>query len=308
MKKNPHSPDLNSHGLVLFGHIVRSGSLTAAAQQLGLGRAAVSKQLAALEKRIGTRLLQRTTRSLSLTDAGEKVYIESQKITAALQTVHTIANDSQTLLSGHINVSCSHAIGSTHLVPLLTQFHLQYPDIRINLQLEDRFVNLVTENVDVSIRIGELEDSSLIALKLGQLDWQLCASPAYLHTHGTPLAPSDLRDHQCLFYRNAKTSMQTWKFISERGLEAIPIDGPISINDANALIHAAIQGLGVLVIDKALVQTAIDDGKLVPLLPNHPLTPGLPVYIMYPAKNQLPAKTAAFIQFLQQYMKPLITS
>ncbi len=302
------SSELSSNGLVLFGHIVRSGSLTAAAEQLGIGRAAVSKQLAALEKRIGARLLQRTTRSLSLTEAGEKVYAESEKITAALQSVQAIANESQTKLYGKLNVSCSHAIGRTHLVPLLSLFHQQYPDIKINLQLEDRFVDLIAENIDVSIRIGHLQDSSLIALKLGQLDWQICASPDYLANNGTPTTPNDLRHHPCLCYRNSKTSMSTWGFMGPKGHERVAVDGPLTINDANALVEAAIQGMGILVIDKTLTTAAMNKGLLVPLLNNYPLTAGLPIYILYPAKDQLPAKTSALIHFLQKYMSDAISS
>jgi len=296
-----------SAGLVLLSQIVRHGSLSATAQHLGLGRAAVSKQLSSLEKKIGARLLQRTTRTLSLTEVGREVLAEARKVEQALLSVESISDSHQQQISGKLRVSSSSAIGRTHLLPLLKPFTEQYPHVDISLQLEDRFVDLVSEQVDVCIRIGHLNDSSLIARKLGQLHWQVCASPAYLKQHGTPQTPSDLLQHQCLYYRNSKSSMETWGFTNPNGEEErITVSGPLAINDATALIAAAVNGMGILNIDNAIISEDVEQGRLIKILQNYKPLSGLPVYVVYPAKDFIPARTRAFIDFLLTYMAPKI--
>ncbi len=296
-----------SAGLVLLSQIVRYGSLSAAAQHLGLGRAAVSKQLSNLEKKVGARLLQRTTRTLSLTDVGSEVLAEARKIEQALLSVESISDNHQQHLSGKLKISSSSAIGRTHLLPLLKTFTEQYPNIDISLELEDRFVDLISEQVDVSIRIGHLNDSSLIARKLGQLKWRVCASPNYLEKFGTPQTPLDLLKHQCLYYRNSKSSMQTWGFIGPNGKEErVTVSGPLAINDATALISAAVNGMGILNIDNAIVREEIEQGRLVKILQNYQTLSGLPVYLVYPAKEFIPARTKALIDFLIHNMSPKI--
>ncbi len=296
-----------STGLLLFSQIVRYGSLSATAQQLGLGRAAVSKQLASLEKKVGARLLQRTTRKLSLTTVGTEILVEARKVEEALKSIESISDNHQQQINGQLKISCSNAIGRTHLLPLLKFFTQQYPNVEINLQLEDRFVDLIAEQVDLSIRIGHLDDSSLIARKLGQLKWQLCASPDYLEKAGTPQKPIDLLNHHCLYYRNSKSNMNIWGFINPSGEEeCITVKGPLAINDANALITAAINGMGILNIDNAIVREDIQQGRLVEVLSNYQALAGLPVYLVYPAKEFIPARTRALIDFLIEFMSPKI--
>jgi DNA-binding transcriptional LysR family regulator len=292
--------------LILFSHIVEQGSLSAAAQRLKLSRPVVSKQLAALETSLGLRLLQRTTRKLALTEAGKQVLQEAQQLALTLERVSAISAHQQQAISGSIKLSCSSAVGRMHLLPLLGNFIRRYPQLDINLQLEDRFVDLIDEQVDLAIRIGHLPDSSLVARHLGQLSWQLCASPAYLARCGTPKIPADLVQHQCLFYRNAKSSMNTWEFISSQGVESVAVSGALSINDASALVTAALDGLGILLIDRAMLGDTLRSGKLIPLLPNYPPAPGFPVYAVYPARNFLPAKTRALVGYLQQHLAPLL--
>lgn len=296
--------ELTTSGLVLFSHIVRSGSLSAAAEQLGIGRAAVSKQLSALEQRLDLRLLNRSTRSISMTEVGERIYREACKIEGVLESVGAIVDDSRNTLSGRLNVSCTHAVGLSHLVPLLPQFFSQYPGLHVNLQLEDRFVDMVTEKIDVSIRAGHLDDSSLIARRLGKLHWQLAASPEYLRINGTPTCPQDLLNHHCLCYRNSKVSMKKWVFDGPEGDEVVAVDGMLELNDANALVSAARQGLGVLLIDRSLIRSDIKSAALVPLLREYTALEGLPVYVVYPAREHLPNRTKVFVEFLQKNLSP----
>ena len=294
--------DQNMQGLVLFSHINRLGSLSAAAQLLGISRSSVSKQLAALERKIGSRLFNRTTRKLVLTEVGRQVLQEAYKVELALQAIEHISEDSQSVIAGDLNVTCASAQGRIHLVPLITKFLAHYPKINVNLQLEDRFVDMVAENLDISIRIGYLPDSTLIARKLGDLSAVLCASPEYLSNAPPLQTPSDLLHHRCLFYRNSKLAMNTWSFISAEGEESVTVSGPLSINDPGALIPAAIAHAGVLLIDKGLLGDTMRDGKLVPVLTGYQSIGSLPMYVVYPEREFIPAKTRALVDFLLEEM------
>jgi LysR family transcriptional activator of dmlA len=296
----------NMQGLVLFSHINRQGSLSAAAQLLGMSRSSVSKQLATLEKKIGSRLFNRTTRKIVLTEVGRQVLKEAHKVELALQTIEHISEDSQSRIAGDLNVSCASAQGRVHLVPLITRFLALYPKINVNLQLEDRFTDMVAENMDVSIRIGYLPDSTLIARKLGDLSSVLCASPEYLSNAPSLQTPGDLLHHRCLFYRNSKLAMNSWSFISEEGEETVTVSGPLSINDPGVLISAALAHAGVLLIDKGLLGDTMREGKLVPALAGHQSIESLPIYIVYPEREFIPAKTRALVDFLLKEMPHML--
>ena len=292
----------NMQGLVLFSHINRLGSLSAAAQLLGISRSSVSKQLAALERKIGSRLFNRTTRKIVLTEVGRQVLQEAYKVELALQTIENISEDFQSVIAGDLNVTCASAQGRIHLVPLITKFLAHYPKINVNLQLEDRFVDMVAENLDVSIRIGYLPDSTLIARKLGDLSAVLCASPEYLSNAPPLQTPSDLLHHRCLFYRNSKLGMNSWSFISDEGEENVTVSGPLSINDPGALVSAALAHAGVLLIDKGLLGDTMRDGKLLPVLTGYQSIGSLPMYVVYPEREFIPAKTRALVDFLLEEM------
>ena len=291
---------------MLFCHINRLGSLSAAAQLLGVNRSSVSKQLAALEEQIGSRLFNRTTRKIALTEVGRQVLQEAHKVELALQTIEYISEDSQTVIAGDLNVTCASAQGRVHLVPLIIQFLARYPKINVNLQLEDRFADMVAENLDISIRIGYLPDSTLIARKLGDLSGVLCASPEYLKNAPPLETPSDLMHHRCLFYRNSKLAMNSWSFVSDEGEESVTVSGPLSINDPGALIPAALAHAGVLLVDEGLLGDTIRNGKLVPVLSGYQSSGSLPVYIVYPEREFIPARTRALVDFLLEKMPAAI--
>ncbi|MFT7131146.1 MAG: LysR family transcriptional activator of dmlA [Gammaproteobacteria bacterium] len=293
-------------GLVLFSHINRLGSLSAAAQLLGISRSSVSKQLAALEEKIGSRLFNRTTRKIVLTEVGRQVLQEAYKVELALQTIEHISEDSQSRIAGDLNISCASAQGRVQLVPLITRFLSLNPKINVNLQLEDRFVDMVAENMDVSIRIGYLPDSTLIARKIGDLSSVLCASPEYLRNAPSLKTPTDLLHHSCLFYRNSKLAMNSWSFVSEEGEETVTVSGPLSINDPGVLISAALAHTGVLLIDKGLLGDTMREGKLVPVLAGYQSIESLPIYIVYPERELIPAKTRALVDFLLAEMPPML--
>lgn len=286
------------HELVLFAQINRQQSLSAAAQKLGISPSSASKQLAALEKKIGSRLFNRTTRKIVLTEVGQKVLQEAHAVEQAIQRIEHISEDSRSVVSGELTISCPNAQGRIFIAPLIAEFLQRYPMVTVNLQLEDRFVDMIAENVDLSIRVGYLPDSSLIARKLGDASWVLCASPDYLEKAPPLNKPADLLNHRCLIYRNSKITMDTWTFHGDQGEESVNVSGPFTINDPSLLITAAIEGAGVLLIDKNLLGETINQGRLVPLLENYQAVGGLPTYVVYPEKEFIPAKTKAMVNFL----------
>ncbi|MEH6457888.1 MAG: LysR family transcriptional regulator [Cocleimonas sp.] len=292
----------NMKGLVLFSQINRLGSFSAAARLLNISRSSVSKQLAALEKKIGSRLFNRTTRKIALTEVGLQVLQEAHKVELALQTIEHISEDHQSEIVGDIKISCTTSFGRIHLVPLISKFVALYPKLRINLQLDDRTADMVAENIDISIRVGHLTDSNLIARKLCDLSWTLCASPEYLKNAPQLKSPSDLVNHRCLFYRGSNISLNTWAFTSDKGEESITVSGPLSINDPSALVSAALEHAGILLIDKGLLGDTIQQGKLIPILTEYQPIGGLPMYVVFPEREFMPAKTRALINFILEEM------
>ena len=290
--------------LVLFARIVQHGSLTAAAKSSGLSRSAVSRQLTTLENNFGTRLLQRSTRNIKLTEAGKLILSEATRLLEAFESIETLSENLQGEASGHLKISCSVGIGRAHLVPLLKQFQKLYPKVHVQLLLEDRFVDLIDEEIDVSIRTGDLPNSSLIALRLGQMTWTVCASPDYLSKYGTPKVPTDLLQHNCLYYTNSDGSFNNWFFRKGNKEECISINGCFSINDSTALIQAAEDGQGILWIDKNSIGNSFKKGRLVELLKDYSLGSGYPIYALYPARKHLPLKTRMFIDFLKEKFSP----
>lgn len=306
--RNMALEDEYTQGLILFLHINRQGSLAATAQLLGMSSSSVSKQLTALERKIGSKLFNRTTRKIVLTKVGHQVLKEAHKVELALQTISQISEDSQSVIAGDINISCASAQGRIHLVPLLTAFIERYPQINLNLQLEDRFIDMVAEKVDISIRVGYLPDSTVIARKLGEISGVLCASPEYLRKAPPLTCPSDLLQHRCLFYRNPTIAMNSWSFTSEHGEETIIVNGPLSINDPSALVTAALAHSGVILMDKSLLGDTLKNGQLVPVLTDYQLVGNLPMYLVYPSRELVPARTKALVDFLVAEMPAVLTT
>ncbi len=293
-------------GLVLFSHIERAGSLTAAAELLNMSRSSVSKQLAALERSVGSRLFNRTTRKMVLTEVGLQVLKEAHKVEMALQTIEQISEDHQSEIAGEIKISCTVAFGRIHLVPLISEFVAKYPKVKINLQLDDRTADMIAENIDLSIRVGHLSDSNLIARKLCDLSWTLCASSEYLQSAPALNSPSDLINHRCLYYQSANISLNTWAFEGDKGEETVKVSGPFCINDPGALVTAALGHAGVLLIDKSLLGDTLTEGKLIPVLTDYQPIGGLPMYVVFPEKEFMPIKTRKLINFILKEMPATI--
>ncbi|MEA3393246.1 MAG: LysR family transcriptional regulator [Pseudomonadota bacterium] len=291
---------LSPQHLATFSAIVSAGSISKAATRLGCGKSVVSRQLAKLEADLGARLIQRTTRRLTLTEVGEAVLLEAQQIDRSLANVEQISGQFQQEVRGRLRVACPRPLGQRYLVPLLTAFTQQHPLVEITLVVEDRLTDLVAEQIDVAIRVAHMEDSTLVARKLAPNPRVLVAAPAYLARAGTPRTPADLAQHNCLLYISGTTVRDDWTFRKGTTTTLIRATGNIRMNDGMALAASACAGAGITVLDRLLVEPELASGVLVELLPDYRLAAGPPVCAVYPARKWLPLKTKAFVAFLQE--------
>ncbi len=291
---------MNPQRLAMFSAIVHAGSISKAALTLGVGKSVLSRQLAKLEDDLGTRLIQRSTRRLTLTEIGELVFAEARHIDRAVANIEQLTEQHQSEVKGRLRVTCPRPLGQRYLVPLLVEFTQRYPKVEIHLTVDDRMVDLIAEHIDVALRVAHLEDSTLVARKLCENPRVLVASPAYLARRGTPLEPNDLLNHNCLLYASGARVFDEWSFTKDGISTALRVPSSIQINDGMALVAAAVAGGGAMVIDRLLAAQELADGTLVQLLPDYSLRPGQPVYAVYPARSWLAFKTATFLAFLQE--------
>ncbi|WP_421705920.1 LysR family transcriptional regulator [Alloalcanivorax xenomutans] len=280
--------------------VARKGSLTTAAEHLGISVGAVSRRLAGLEARLGVRLLNRSTRAVRLSAAGETylshVVPALEAITAAGELVRA-----QTLgPSGEIRVSLPVNFGRAHLALRLPEFLMRYPEVHLDAQFDDRFVDLVAEGFDLAIRIGRLDDSRLVARRLASDRRVLVASPAYLESAGRPRHPRDLLAHQCLHYTNFRGPV-VWSFHKAGKQVDIPVRGRFTSNYGLPLTMAAEQGQGLVHSAMSLVGEAIRDGRLVEVLPGWRL-PEIGIHAVYPGRKHVPEKVRVFIDFVAEIL------
>ena len=279
--------------------VIGSGSFSAAGERIGLAKSVVSRRITQLEQRLGSRLLNRTTRRLSLTDAGRNFYQRAVQILADLDDAEQGASTESTDLRGTLKVAAPLSFGVAHLSRALNDFLNQHPAIIINLDLNDRNINLVEEGFDLAVRIGELQDSTLMARRLGTSRMVTCASRTYLEHHGEPLHPNDLQGHSGLQYSNI-TSKQHWLFESSDGktIQAQP-QIRIRANNGEALAAAAIAGLGITTGPTFILGRSIKEGKLVTILDDYH-RPSVGIYAVYPPGRLIPRRIQVFSDFLAE--------
>lgn len=289
--------------LVAFVESVESKSFSAAARSLGTTPSSISKRVAKLENRLNVRLLQRTTRALSLTTDGAAYYEPIARLLRELED----ANDSVVSSDkprGKLTVSASLDFGQWLLVQSIPEFLRQYPEIQIDLRLSDRLVDLVAEGIDVAIRLGDLEDSSLIRRHLGQADFVLCASPTYLKTHGIPTTPQELVHHNCLRYVFNGQPIP-WEFLIDGVWQTIPVSGTFNSDNGGAMKNAAIASLGIARLFQFQVQDDIQQKRLEALFPDH-LPPGFMVQALFTHQRNLSPRVQAFLEFLTDYCAKIL--
>lgn len=284
--------------LIAFVQSVEANSFSAAARALGTTPSAISKRVAKLEDRLGIRLLQRTTRSLSLTAEGMIYY---ERVARLLQDLDD-ANDS--IISGNnpqgkLTISTSVDFGQQFLVQLLPIFLSQYPEIQIDLRLTDRLVDLVVEGIDVAIRLGDLDDSSLICRHLGKAQFVFCASPSYLNTYGMPETPAELIKHNCMRYVFNGQPL-SWEFWVDDTWQLIPVNGSFNSDSGEALKNAALTGIGIAQLLNFQIKEELENQQLVALFPNQ-LTPQLAVQAVFTHRRNLSPRVQVFLEFLSSH-------
>ena len=285
------------NGMAVFVKVVEASSFAAAARHFGMSPAMVSKHVQTLEERLGVRLLNRTTRRVSATEVGQNYYEHCVRILSDIEEAERAAGDLQTAPRGLLRVSASVSFGMRHLAPAIADYLATYPEVSIELSLDDPYVDLLEERFDVAIRLGRLADSSLIARKLGSVETILCASPAYLERNGAPQIPGDLAKHNCLVYTYA-TPQSVWHFVNQNGIEdAIRISGRFLANSGDALLTLALKDAGVILAPDYIVEDELKAGRLVRLLPAYKAVE-TPVHAVYPHSRFLSAKTRTFVDFL----------
>jgi DNA-binding transcriptional LysR family regulator len=293
------------NSMVVFSKVVQAGSLSAAARELGVSTAVVSRTLAALEAHLGVRLINRTTRSLHLTDEGATYYETSQRILAEIDEADAAVTSRRVEPQGVLKVALPASFGNQHIAPLIPRFVLRYPKVELALSLSDRSINLIEEGFDLAVRIAELKDSSLAARKLAPNRRVVCASPAYLREHGEPKTPHDLAKHNCLIASWEQGFAMTWEYKSPVGKRyTVRVTGRYACDNWEVLRDWAVAGLGVALKSTWDVRKQIEDGSLVPLMPGYDFGTDVGIYAVYPHRRHLPAKTRAFIDFLAESFGP----
>ena len=290
------------HEMAVFARVVAAGSLSAAARELSLSTAMVSRRLAALEARLGVRLLHRTTRSLHLTDEGATYYENCARVLAEIEEADAAVSAGRQEPRGTLRVALPASFGNQYVAPLMPRFAAQYPALKLALSLSDRSVNLVEEGFDLAIRIAALADSSLAARKLAPNRRVVCASPAYLRAHGTPRTPEELLQHNCLL---AYDFNATWEYKGPDGRSgAVRLVGRYVCDNWEVLREWALAGMGIALKSTWDVRRHLEDGSLVSLLPGYTFDTDVAIYAVYPHRRHLPAKTRAFIDFLASSFGP----
>lgn len=288
----------NAAAMLLFAEVVEAGGFTEAARRLGLSKASVSRQIAALERRLGAQLLRRTTRRMSLTEVGELFHARCLRVAEEAEGAERSVGDMQAEPRGEIRLAAPMSFGHLHVAPLLPAFLERHPKVRIHLDLTDRRVDLVREKFDLSIRVSPaLPESSYVQRKLCTLQLLLCAAPSYLARHGTPRRPEDLRAHNCLGYASPP---QRWTLAHEQRVET---SGNLSIDNGDALRRVALAGLGIVYLPSFLVGPDVRAGRLVRLLPAESHVVG-GAWALYPSSRHPASKVRALIDFLVEAFGP----
>ena len=280
-----------------FATVVDQGGFTDADKKMGISKSAVLKHVSSLEARLGARLLNRTTRRVSPTEIGLAYYDRARRVLSDAGEADALVASMQSAPTGLLRLSVATDFGVNHLSPILGDFLQKYPDITVNMVLNNRYVELISEGFDMAIRMGDLEDSSLRARKLTETQMRMIAAPSYFEKHGRPARLDDLNTHKLLHYSN-QASGNAWKITAPSGEERqIRSAGWLSVNDGQSLLNACIAGLGIAYLPSFLYANAMEQGQVVDVMPDLPVE-STGIYAVYPPGRFTQPKVRAFIDFL----------
>ncbi len=284
-----------------FAAVVDGGSFVRAADALGMSKPAVSRYVADLEQRLGVQLLQRTTRKLSLTEEGRGFYGRCKTVLADVEFAETEVTATSVVVNGLIKINVPVSFGLLHLAPLWPDFMAQYPDVRLDITLADRVVDLVDEGFDMAVRIARLPSSSLISRKLASTRLVLCASPGYVRQHGNPKHPAELSGHAVLSYSLLATGDQ-WEFVGPEGSVSVTVQPSMWTNSGDTCRAAAVRDQGVILQPSFIVGDDLRSGALVELMPQY-RSIEIGIFAIYPTRQYVPPKVRAMVDFLTQALK-----
>ncbi|MEH6579631.1 MAG: LysR family transcriptional regulator [Amphritea sp.] len=279
----------------VFVAVVENNGFSPAARVLGISKSAVSKRITLLEQHLGVKLLHRTTRRLSLTEAGERYFEHAAKAQGAARDAEDAVTQLQGEPQGRLRINTPMSFGRLHVAPLIPEFLERYPKINIEMVMDDKVVDLVEGGFDVAIRAGKLPDSSLIARKLAPLNSVLCASPDYIKQQGKPATPSELIHHNCVLY-SYSSQINEWVFFGEDESVRIEVSGNYQVNNSEALREALLQGLGIGRLPTFVAGPELKAGRLINLFESYRM-PHKTIYAVFPEREYMPAKVRAFLDF-----------
>lgn len=279
-----------------FARVVEDGGFTAAARSLRVPKSSVSRAVALLEEELGVRLLQRSTRQVTLTEAGRVFYEGASRALAGLEDARAAVGDLQATLTGTVRVTAPPDAGTWILGPVITRFVAQHPGVHLDVLLTGRIVDLVAEGVDFALRAARITDSSLVARRLAPREGCLYAAPRYLARRGTPASVAALAEHECLLFR-AERAHAEWVLTGPAGDERVDVHGPINADDVTFLYRAAQCGTGIALLPRFLADASVERGELVRLLPDYTGFRGL-WHLVYPSARYLPRRATAFRDFI----------
>lgn len=288
--------------LAFFCLLIKQGSLVATARELNLTPPAVSRRLSHLEERLGIRLLNRTTRRISLTHEGEIYYENAVRILREIDEMEQLVASSRTSPKGLLRVNAPFGFGRKYIAPAISSFIKKFPDIEVQLHLTDRPVSLPSDTIDVSIHFGQIPDSRLIAKRIAANRRLLCASPSYLDAAGTPLTPRELTMHQCIILRQNDAAYANWRFSKGDKEETIKVHGKLSSNDGQVTLDWALDGHGILMRAEWDVLKYLKSGRLIQILREYE-TPPADIYAVYADRLEYSPRVAFFLEHLADYLK-----
>jgi len=284
----------------VFARVAALGSLSAAARALSMSQTMATKHIAALEARLGTKLLHRTTRRLTLTEVGRAYLNATERILAEVEEAETNASREAVEVRGTLRLNAPVSFGLRVIAPLLPELSSLYPELTVDLGLNDRYIDLIEEGWDLVIRIGGLQDSTMIARRLAACPMLVCAAPSYLAAHGTPRTVADLQQHNCLRYTLSRSvGTERWTFGKDRQT-SVAVKGSLKANNGDVLVAAAVKGAGIVYQPRFLVAREVQDGLLVPIALDHPPIELDGIFALHPSDRQPPAKVRIAIDFFAE--------
>jgi DNA-binding transcriptional LysR family regulator len=283
--------------MTAFVTTVETGGFSAAARKLELSPSALSKLVTRLEDRLGTRLLQRTTRRLQLTTEGEAFFARAKAILGAMDEAEAEAAQAGSSPRGLLRLHCGSTFGMHQLAPAIPRFLARHPAIEIDITISDERLDLMQEGIDLAIRVGPLDESSLVARRICNLERVICAAPSYLAAHGTPRTPDDLQRHNCLWI-SSLPALRRWPFDTDDGIRVVHVGGNVAANSAETVLQLALAGVGITRMADVVVAEAIRAGTLVPILADWNHVEPVPLFATYPSGRNLSPKVRAMVDFL----------